>query len=213
MYRRQLLRNALIILFGYLLAGCLASTPTKPGDEQVSLERVQMEDNDLTCSEISGQVSRLDQIIQEYHENAANQMLMQVPTAAGTQAATTTLAQFAPSSIPYLGSVVSSASQYYAQHQATEQNSAVKAQIRKDYLVSLYNQKNCLRPSTGNTLTRNAQGYLNQLGYSCGVADGIMGPKTQEAIRKYQADHGLQVDGNVSPTLVTSLKQAATGNQ
>ena len=217
MHRKQILHSALIILVGYLLTGCIASSPTKPDNEQVSLDRVQLGDNNLTCSEMSGQVSELDQIVQEHHEDAANNAFMQLPTAAGTQATTRTLTQFAPSSVPYLGTIVSVASstanQYFAQQQVGDQGSAIKAQIRKDYLVSLYNQKNCLRPNTANTLTRNAQGYLNKLGYSCGVADGVVGPKTREAIRKYQADHGLQVDGNVTVSLVASLKQAATGSQ
>lgn len=38
---------------------------------------------------------------------------------------------------------------------------------------------------------------LNGLGYSCGVADGDFGTKTDAAIRKFQKDNGLVADGIV----------------
>jgi N-acetyl-anhydromuramyl-L-alanine amidase AmpD len=43
------------------------------------------------------------------------------------------------------------------------------------------------------------QKRLNKLGYSCGKADGIIGVKTLAAIRKFQADTFLVVDGIVGP--------------
>lgn len=42
---------------------------------------------------------------------------------------------------------------------------------------------------------RNIQNKLNQLGYNCGKADGISGKKTKAAIRRFQKDKGLVVDG------------------
>ena len=50
------------------------------------------------------------------------------------------------------------------------------------------------------------QSLLNQLGYPCGTADGIMGPKTREAIKRYQTDAGLPTDGKVSQELLAKLK-------
>lgn len=41
------------------------------------------------------------------------------------------------------------------------------------------------------------QTLLNQAGCPCGAADGIFGKKTQAAVKKYQAEHGLKVDGTV----------------
>lgn len=48
--------------------------------------------------------------------------------------------------------------------------------------------------STG-TETKYVQYNLNFLGYSVGTADGICGSKTVKAIKSYQADHNLTVDG------------------
>jgi peptidoglycan hydrolase-like protein with peptidoglycan-binding domain len=41
------------------------------------------------------------------------------------------------------------------------------------------------------------QQVLNDLGYAAGSADGIFGAKTEKAVRQFQADNGLTVDGLV----------------
>lgn len=41
------------------------------------------------------------------------------------------------------------------------------------------------------------QKKLNELGYNCGVADGIKGTQTRESIQNFQMDYGLTVDGIV----------------
>ena len=38
-------------------------------------------------------------------------------------------------------------------------------------------------------------------------ADGIFGPKTEEAVRRYQKTYGLTVDGVVGPKTWASLKE------
>lgn len=43
------------------------------------------------------------------------------------------------------------------------------------------------------------QKRLNILGYSCGKVDGVVGIKTMAAIRQFQADNLLEVDGIVGP--------------
>lgn len=50
------------------------------------------------------------------------------------------------------------------------------------------------RKSKGN-ITRLAQERLNALGYNCGAVDGANGPKTQTAVKRFQAAHGLVQDG------------------
>lgn len=52
------------------------------------------------------------------------------------------------------------------------------------------------------------QQALNDLGYAAGPVDGIMGPSTRAAIRSYQQDHGIAVDGQVSRELMRSLRTA-----
>lgn len=57
------------------------------------------------------------------------------------------------------------------------------------------------------------QSQLNALGYAAGPVDGIAGPRTRAAIRRFQAATGLPIDGRMSETLIASLRrQAAKSN-
>jgi hypothetical protein len=56
------------------------------------------------------------------------------------------------------------------------------------------------------------QSRLARLGYDPGIADGVMGPKTRGAIRAYQRDYGLPIDGRVSADLHRAL-EIAEGNK
>lgn len=49
------------------------------------------------------------------------------------------------------------------------------------------------------------QYQLTQLGYKPGAVDGAMGNNTRKAIRQYQADQQLSVDGRITRTLLGSL--------
>lgn len=51
------------------------------------------------------------------------------------------------------------------------------------------------------------QRMLNQLGYDVGPADGVYGRNTESGIKKYQADKGLPVHGNVTAELFGQLSQ------
>ena len=53
---------------------------------------------------------------------------------------------------------------------------------------------NLRRGSKGTEVTR-LQAALNAQGYDCGEADGIFGVKTEAAVRNFQRDHSLTVDG------------------
>ncbi|MGE3772234.1 MAG: peptidoglycan-binding protein [Gammaproteobacteria bacterium] len=50
------------------------------------------------------------------------------------------------------------------------------------------------------------QNDLNRLGYAAGAADGVIGPRTSEAIRRYQRDHNLLIDGRATPELVDHIQ-------
>ena len=52
---------------------------------------------------------------------------------------------------------------------------------------------------------REIQHQLQRRGYDIGVADGVLGPTTRNAIRTYQADAGLPVTGEPSASLLRSL--------
>ena len=49
---------------------------------------------------------------------------------------------------------------------------------------------------------------LNGRGYSCGTADGIFGAKTEEAVKRYQRDNKLTVDGIAGQVTMRSLMGA-----
>lgn len=49
------------------------------------------------------------------------------------------------------------------------------------------------------------QGALVNLGYWWVATDGHYGPQTAEAVREFQSDYGLVVDGVVGPQTWTAL--------
>lgn len=63
-------------------------------------------------------------------------------------------------------------------------------------------------PKSERQQVRSAQTMLAQLGYSPGPADGVFGPKSARAIRKYQQDVGVPTDGKLSPTLLAMLAES-----
>lgn len=52
------------------------------------------------------------------------------------------------------------------------------------------------------------QNKLNELGFDCGKADGIMGPKTKSAITSFQKSKGLSPTGSADETTVSALNEA-----
>ena len=56
---------------------------------------------------------------------------------------------------------------------------------------------------------RNIQAGLQRLGYDPGPADGRFGPQTEAAIRRFQQDNGLAVDGQPTQTVWQQIQQRA----
>jgi len=54
---------------------------------------------------------------------------------------------------------------------------------------------------------RNAQAKLNSLGYDAGVADGLMGRKTREALSAFQRDQGLPQSGRLDAATTQALNK------
>jgi N-acetylmuramoyl-L-alanine amidase len=52
------------------------------------------------------------------------------------------------------------------------------------------------------------QARLNNLGFDCGDVDGVIGPKTETAIRGFQESEGLDVDGIAGPQTQAKLKSS-----
>jgi len=51
------------------------------------------------------------------------------------------------------------------------------------------------------------QQALNELGFDAGTPDGLLGPHTQSAIRRYQVAHGLPADGYPAPSVLAHVEQ------
>jgi peptidoglycan hydrolase-like protein with peptidoglycan-binding domain len=52
------------------------------------------------------------------------------------------------------------------------------------------------------------QERLNELGYKLGTVDGVSGPKTVEALKKFQSDNKLSPTGTVDPETIRKLRSA-----
>ncbi len=67
------------------------------------------------------------------------------------------------------------------------------------------------RGAKASNLVAATQANLTQLGYRPGPVDGQYGPKTGEAIRQYQRDHGLPIDGKLSGPVALKIENRAAG--
>lgn len=63
-----------------------------------------------------------------------------------------------------------------------------------------------LRRGSRGPEVRDLQRRLNELGYEAGPVDGIFGPLTERAVRSFQRDSGLVVDGLVGPRTRSNLE-------
>jgi peptidoglycan hydrolase-like protein with peptidoglycan-binding domain len=61
--------------------------------------------------------------------------------------------------------------------------------------------------STGSETVRGIQSGLGKLGFDPGPADGKTGPKTRAAIRQYQEQNQLLVDGQPSDALLAHIQK------
>ncbi|GGX39235.1 PGRP and LysM peptidoglycan-binding domain-containing protein [Saccharospirillum salsuginis] len=52
------------------------------------------------------------------------------------------------------------------------------------------------------------QARCNNLGYDCGVVDGVMGSKTRDGVKQFQASFGLAQDGDPGPQTQKKLQEA-----
>ena len=57
-----------------------------------------------------------------------------------------------------------------------------------------------------------AQDGLNTLGFSAGSLDGIFGPRTRDAVSRYQRSRGLIADGIIGCNTWLSLQEEVVGN-
>lgn len=65
------------------------------------------------------------------------------------------------------------------------------------------------RYTTSPTTIRIIESKLQQLGYATHAGSGVYGKKDKAAVRRFQADNGLQVDGIVGPLTAQKLAYAS----
>ncbi|HHS82839.1 MAG TPA: peptidoglycan-binding protein, partial [Devosia sp.] len=58
---------------------------------------------------------------------------------------------------------------------------------------------------TDKNVIRQVQAALNRIGYDTGTPDGLMGPKTEEAIRAFETQTGMSQSGRINPRLLAVL--------
>jgi hypothetical protein len=59
----------------------------------------------------------------------------------------------------------------------------------------------------GSRRVRELQRRLNRLGYRSGPVDGLFGPRTERATKRFQASRRLRVDGIVGPRTLRQLRE------
>jgi hypothetical protein len=64
-----------------------------------------------------------------------------------------------------------------------------------------------LKTGSSGEAVQDLQQLLNSLGFPCGV-DGGFGPNTRAAVERFQAAHGLRVDGKVGPDTWRALGES-----
>ena len=62
------------------------------------------------------------------------------------------------------------------------------------------------KPANASAITR-VQAGLARLNYNPGPVDGVQGTQTTTAIKEYQRDHGLTVDGRATAELARHIEQ------
>ena len=78
--------------------------------------------------------------------------------------------------------------------------------------ASLADTYTILRYNDSGSAVQQLQNALNQLGYSVGSADGKYGSATEKAVRQFQQDHSLKVDGKAGQQTQALVYQLASGS-
>lgn len=82
-----------------------------------------------------------------------------------------------------------------------------------DTLTPLEPAPTILRRGSRGLAVRDLQSRLTALGMAPGPIDGIFGPLTEAAVRRFQASRGLTVDGIVGPATFVALQAAPVGDE
>ena len=77
-------------------------------------------------------------------------------------------------------------------------------------IFSNYGKSNIQKPSAKASaeLIKDIQKHLNSLGYKAGTPDGVSGKKTKMAIKAFQKDNSLTIDGKHTYSLLSEIKMS-----
>ena len=100
----------------------------------------------------------------------------------------------------------------------------LNTQIKKDFglrtllltillALSLCTAVRAAEDYTSGDTVRRVQAALQAAGYECGAADGQIGPNTLQALRRFQQDKGLTVDGEIGQEVLKALGLDGSGTE
>ncbi len=93
-----------------------------------------------------------------------------------------------------VGAVVGAGIGAYVGHEGTDASGKVTSTDSPDKVAS-----------NSDSTVRSAQAALNDRGYDAGPVDGVWGPNTQGAVRRFQADRGLTQSGMLDGETIAAL--------
>ena len=111
----------------------------------------------------------------------------------------------APTAVPAEGPAATTPAPKPTPPGPTVPAAAPKAEAAQEPIPSVEPRAAAAAPLTSKEAVARAQTRLRALGYDAGPADGAAGPKTLSAIRRFQADKGLKVTGQLDPETVRTL--------
>lgn len=95
---------------------------------------------------------------------------------------------------------------YYCDgHDAHLHENGVCPYVQSTYIQQPTAQTFTAQQEVSESTVMKVQKRLNELGYSCGTADGIIGPKTEDAIKKFKVDNGLKENSKIKKPVLKAL--------
>ena len=67
------------------------------------------------------------------------------------------------------------------------------------------------RSSANAEQVRQVQQKLNAIGYHAGTVDGVLGPQTESALRRFQRARNLDATGHIDAKTLAALEREGTG--
>lgn len=158
-----------------------------------SADEVRVGDNNLSCSQLRDEIRSWDS-----EQEGANTHAV-AGIGSGVAAGVVGMAMLFP---PMIVPIAAAGGTGYG---ALKARDASVARNRKQHLTTLYNNKGCSGAATGavnqdtgmNEEVRLVQKELNMRGYKAGPEDGVLGKQTKAALRTYQENNGLEVNGKL----------------